>query len=70
MLEIDGHDYSQILDAFERADKSGQKPFFIQANTLKGKGVSFTEGTGEYHGRALTKDEMQRAMTELGEKFG
>ena len=70
VLEIDGHDYSQILDAFERADKSGQKPFFIQANTLKGKGVSFTEGTGEYHGRALTKDEMQRAMTELGEKFG
>ncbi len=70
VLEIDGHDYNQILDAFEKAGKSGQKPFFIQANTLKGKGVSFTQGTGEYHGRALTKDEMQRAMKELGEKFG
>ncbi len=70
VLEIDGHDYNQIFDALEKADKGNGKPFFIQANTMKGRGVSFTQGTGEYHGRALTKDEMQRAMTELGEHFG
>ncbi|HIH16577.1 MAG TPA: transketolase [Candidatus Diapherotrites archaeon] len=70
VAEIDGHDYNQILDVLEKAESSGQRPFFIQANTSKGKGVSFTQDKGDYHGRALTKEEMQRAMTELGEKFG
>ena len=38
-------------------------------NTQKGQGVSFMVGKPEFRGRALTKDEMVRAMAELGEKW-
>jgi hypothetical protein len=50
-LEINGHDYSQIIPALQSARASGDsdQPTMIIAHTVKGKGVHFTEGKHEWH---------------------
>ena len=68
-IEIDGHDFDAIFDALDEARETKGIPTVIIAHTLKGKGVSFTENKNEYHGRALTEDEMKRAMAELQEAW-
>ncbi|HET6404596.1 MAG TPA: transketolase [Candidatus Thermoplasmatota archaeon] len=71
VVEIDGHDFGQIFAALDYADSrvGTGKPVAIIAHTKKGKGVSFMELKADYHGRALTDDEMRRALPELGEEF-
>jgi transketolase len=71
VVDIDGHDFRQILSAFEYADSrvGSGKPVCILARTEKGHGVSFMTLKPDYHGRALTDDEMKRALAELGESF-
>ncbi|MDP2718957.1 MAG: transketolase [Dehalococcoidia bacterium] len=67
-LQIDGHDFKQIEDAFREARNNRGKPTFIQAHTVKGKGISFMERDNSWHGsRGLTDQEYARAMLELGE---
>jgi transketolase len=61
----DGHDVGQILTVLDAAVPRQGKPKIILAHTIKGKGVSFMENQAEYHGRALTPDEMARARREL-----
>lgn len=68
-IEVDGHDTKQLLAAFAEAARTKGKPTVILAHTVKGKGVSFTENKNDYHGRALTEDEMRRAMPELREAW-
>ena len=62
---IDGHDIAAILDAFEKARSSKGQPTMILARTEKGKGVSFTEGKDNWHGKAFKKDELEKAVKEL-----
>ena len=62
---IDGHDPAAILEALDAARMAG--PMAIIARTEKGKGVSFLEGAHGWHGKALDKDELERALDELGE---
>ncbi len=62
---IDGHDFNSIVEALEAADKVKNKPSIIIAKTIKGKGISFMENKVEFHGRAPTKEEYERAMEEL-----
>jgi len=69
VIEIDGHNYDQIFRAYDEALATKGKPTIVVAHTLKGKGVSFTENKADYHGRALTAEEMKRAMAELGENW-
>jgi transketolase len=65
--EIDGHDFEALLPALEKARAaSNGKPQAIIARTLKGKGVSFVEKDYGYHGKPLTRDELKRALEELG----
>ncbi|MCA1583204.1 MAG: transketolase [Acidobacteria bacterium] len=64
-LVIDGHDLEQILAAYAEARRATGRPSMIIARTLKGKGVSFTEGAANWHGKAMKKDEAERAMREL-----
>ncbi len=64
--EIDGHDLKQIIQALDPADKVKGKPQMIVAHTIKGKGVSFMEGKVGYHGVAPTREELKRALPELG----
>ncbi len=65
-IVIDGHHLPQILTAFEQATQVGDRPALIIAKTLKGKGVSFIEDRNGWHGKVLKKDELKRALTELG----
>ena len=62
----DGHDLAAIDTAFKRLDLQG-KPFMIIAKTMKGKGISFIENADGWHGRPLKKDELEKALVELGE---
>ena len=72
VLEIDGHDFTQILAACDevRAGSAGSVPTAILASTVKGRGLSFTEGRSEWHARPATHDEAAVARAELvdGEK--
>lgn len=65
-LEVDGHDFRQILDALAEARRTTDGPTAIVARTVKGKGVSFMEGPPAWHGRAPNRVEAERALAELG----
>ncbi len=68
-IVVDGHDIDALLDAFERARQTTDRPTMILAKTIKGKGVSFVEGLIGWHGRPLKKDEEAKAMVELQAQF-
>ncbi len=65
-IVIDGHHLPQILTAFKQATEARDKPIMIIAKTLKGKGVSFIENRNGWHGKTLNKEELTRALIELG----
>src|SRR4051812_28631729 len=60
---IDGHDYSELLEAFAPA-KQG-KPVAVIANTIKGKGVSFMENRVEWHHKVPSAEQVELAIGEL-----
>lgn len=62
---INGHDIKQILNAFAKAKKS-KKPVAIIAKTFKGNGVSFLKNKEGWHGKALSKEQLSKALKELG----
>ena len=63
VMEVNGHDYAALLDAFE-APRIG-KPRMLIANTKKGKGVSFIEDRVEWHHKVPSADQMVQALEEL-----
>ena len=65
-IVIDGHSISQILAAYEKALLVSGKPVMIIAKTVKGKGVSFVEDRDGWHGKALNREEFDKAVKELG----
>ena len=65
VIDIDGHDFDQILSAYQEAEKTKGKPAVIVAHTIKGKGVSFMENNVAFHGKAPTQEEAERALKEL-----
>ncbi len=67
VLEVDGHSYSEVYSAIRTAVADKSSPYAIICRTVMGKGVSFMEkGGSEYHGRALTSEELNTALAELG----
>ncbi|MFQ3619930.1 MAG: transketolase [Spirochaetales bacterium] len=65
VLEIDGHDIPQIIQALDEAEKIKGKPTIIIAHTVKGKGFSFAENSAAYHNAALTEELYKQAQEEL-----
>ena len=65
VLNIDGNNIEEIINAFESAKKTKDKPTCIIAKTIKGKGVSFMENKAEWHGKAPNEEEYIQAMKEL-----
>lgn len=63
---IDGHNFEQINNAYAQAEQSTEKPTLIIAKTMKGKGVSFLENKEGWHGKALSPQQAQEAIKELG----
>jgi transketolase len=65
VVEIDGHDFNQVLPALNIAKNMKDKPVAIIAHTIKGKGVSFMENNVDYHGKAPNAEETAKALKEL-----
>ena len=60
-IEIDGHDFVQILEALDAAKACKGKPTAIIARTVKGKGFTFAEGKAAYHNAAMNAEEYEQA---------
>lgn len=65
VVEIDGHDFDQIADAFKAARECKGMPTAIIAKTVKGKGVSFMENQAAWHGSAPNDEQFEIAMKDL-----
>lgn len=65
VLEINGHDMRQVLEALDMAVEIHNQPTAIIAHTTKGKGVSFMENKSQWHGIAPNKEELEQALTEI-----
>jgi transketolase len=65
VIDIDGHDFTQLFQAFEQAKKNKGKPTAIIARTVKGKGVSFMENNPDFHGKAPNAAQLEQALKEL-----
>ncbi|SCY48812.1 transketolase [Alkaliphilus peptidifermentans] len=66
VIECDGHDFEELIKAFEEAKNTKNSPTVIIAKTVKGKGVSFMENQVGWHGNAPKKEEAEKALEELG----
>jgi transketolase len=64
--EIDGHDVAQIEETLASVPAVANKPTCVVAHTVKGKGVSFMENNLLWHYRSPDREEMSKAMAELG----
>jgi len=63
---VDGHAFPEVLAAYSRAMTVTDKPVMIIARTIKGKGVSFIEDKNGWHGKTLSREELAKALPELG----
>lgn len=65
VIEIDGHNIRQFVDAVNEAHAIYEKPTVIIAHTIPGRGVSFMENRFEWHGKPPTPQEAEVALKEL-----
>jgi transketolase len=65
VIEVDGHDIEEIIDALLSASEQKNQPTMIILNTVKGKGVSFMENNIDFHGVPPNEIEYKLAMKEL-----
>lgn len=61
-IEIDGHNDNEILNALETVS---DKPVFILANTIKGKGSDIMENNPEWHHKSPTEEEYKIIIDNL-----
>jgi len=66
VININGHNMAEILDAFVTANQACGKPTIIIAKTIKGKGVSFMENDCDWHGIPPNTVQYIKSMHELG----
>ena len=65
VIEIDGHDFTEIEHGISEFKLESIKPTMIIARTTKGKGVSFMENNLTFHGTAPDSKELEIALKEL-----
>lgn len=63
--EVNGHDAGAVYEAV--GARKGDRPFFLVAKTVKGRGVSYMESVPIWHYRAPNPQEYQQALDELKE---
>lgn len=68
VINVDGHNIQELIDAFNKAKTVKGKPTAIIAKTIKGKGVSFMENQVGWHGKAPNEEQYNIAMKELEER--
>src|SRR3989454_5995691 len=70
-VTVDGHNYVDILDAFEKCKRDGgTQPRVLVAKTFKGKGVSMIENKEGWHGKPVPKQDLDKALAELAQPLG
>lgn len=72
VLEMDGNDIDAVVAGLNEAkSRTGKgKPVIILMKTVMGKGVSFMEGSHEWHGIAPNDEQLRKALEELPETLG
>jgi len=65
--ELDGHNIQELCNFFNKSEKI-DKPKAIIANTIKGKGFSFSENNNDWHHSVLSKSFYDKAVKELIKK--
>ncbi|GAQ25056.1 MULTISPECIES: transketolase [Tepidanaerobacter] len=65
VIDIDGHNIAQIIEATEKAKQVKGKPTVIVAKTIKGKGVPFMENQAGWHGKAPSREQAEEALKAL-----
>lgn len=63
---IDGHDIAAVLSALDHAKATTGRPQAIIARTIKGHGVSFLADKDGWHGKPLSKEQLEKAVAEMG----
>jgi len=66
IIECNGHDMQELVDAFEMAKTIKGRPTVIVARTIKGKGVDFMEDVAGWHGKPPNTEEMWEALKQFG----
>lgn len=67
VIEVEnGHDLNEVISAYEQIKNSKDKPICIIAKTIKGKGIKSIEDKIEWHGKTLTREQLENAMHDLG----
>ena len=69
VITINGHDFDQILSAYQEAAATKGQPTVILAKTVKGKGISFMENDAGWHGKAPNDQQLEQAASELKAKI-
>lgn len=64
-LEVDGNNVNELIERIKQAKEVQGAPVIIVANTVAGKGVSFMEGTPEWHDKVPTANQLEVALKEL-----
>ena len=64
-VDLDGHNIEELTNYFKSMDKNQLKPKAVIANTVKGKGFSFSENNNDWHHSILTKKLYDKALEEL-----
>jgi transketolase len=65
VIEIDGHNVREIIEALDIAEEVKGKPTIIIANTIKGKSISFAENNVSYHNGSMTQEQYETAKNDL-----
>ncbi|MBI1741361.1 MAG: transketolase [Candidatus Koribacter versatilis] len=66
VVNVNGHDMTQVVAALEKAKAGCGKPTVIIADTVKGKGVSFMQDVAGWHGKSPNLEETAKGLHELG----
>ncbi len=65
VIEVDGHNIEQFVDAVEQAKAIFEKPTVIIAHTIPGKGINEIEFDYNWHGKPPKPEEAKKFMDEL-----
>jgi len=67
VLQVDGHNFDELLGAYGEAREVKGQPTAIIARTVKGKGVSFMENSPDWHGKGPNAEQREQALAEIGD---
>ncbi|QBP42649.1 transketolase [Paenisporosarcina antarctica] len=69
VVEVDGNDIEQLVEVFSTTPRVAGKPTMIVANTVKGKGISFSENQVAWHHKVPTEEQFNLAIDELSKQL-